>query len=240
MASFRRRTLVAVLGCLAWSCHSGVAAGQDPRPAAESWTLNGKQADRAAATAGSNFCQAHAAKHQACFTSGTELARATAAALRDGRVPDGWLALPPEADRPKLIAQLEKQAASGDAPVRPSPAADQSRRKRKKVKARASAGYDCNNAYGTFVYTGYSFTGSYTYSGYTGLNNWGNYTSPFHVDTSSFWAMPNYTSRWHDYWFGDGAYYGAGYACRYVENLGNASMTDGRSADNRFSSFATW
>ncbi len=65
--------------------------------------------------------------------------------------------------------------------------------------------------------------------GFTG-ENWKDYSSTYDNKVSSFWAMDNATTRWHDYAYGQGAYYGRGYACRYVEDLSNANMTDGGTA----------
>lgn len=66
---------------------------------------------------------------------------------------------------------------------------------------------------------------------------WRNYSSSYDNQVSSFWAKPGYTTRWHDYAYGGGAYYGNGYSCRFVEDLRNADMTDGGTANDRFSSW---
>lgn len=101
--------------------------------------------------------------------------------------------------------------------------------------------YDCSNGTRTYMYTDANFGGTaYQSDGATGTGIWVNLASGLDNRTSSFWARQGTTSRWHDYVNGGGAYYGNGYSCRAVENLTNASMNDSGTANDRFSSYASW
>lgn len=102
--------------------------------------------------------------------------------------------------------------------------------------------YDCSNGSKTYMYTNAAYGGSaYSISGGTGVGGWQNLVAGIDNATSSFWARDGTTtSRWHDYANGGGAYYGNGFSCRAVENLANATMDDAGTANDRFSSYASW
>lgn len=182
-----------------------------------------------------------------CYSSNEALGEAGVQALRAGGLPPGYAAIPPGMTRQELLNAFARQA-RGELPTRPdgiraasvrNASVTPRRRKTQKLHAQAADGYTCGLSY-TYVYTNASFGGSAGTEGYTGVGGWLNFSATFDNKVSSFWAADWFTSRWHDYANGGGAYYGNGFACRWVENLGNASMTDGGTANDRFSSFGNW
>jgi len=205
--------------------------GQDADHSGEQYTLDGKAAGRSAAERG-GACVASPDGNGivACFSSGNVLARTNAARVRAGELPLGYGAMPPNISRTELAAQFEREAKTGE--TRPSGAA-----RNDGSEVVPLAGYDCSIGGQTRIWTGANYSGTVGWMGYTGNTYWRNYSSTFDNKVSSFWAYAGATTRWHDYRDGRGAYYGNGYSCRYVENLQNANMTDGGTANDRFTSW---
>lgn len=244
----RSGALSSVVACLALCSPLGAAAlanGQSadvPPPAG--YTLDGVASSAQDALGSGHECSAtvDATGTMHCFSSRQGMAGATAAALSAGAVPPGWGALPPKGDVAGLVARYTGEAQTAgplSLPLSGAPSTARAARKHGRWAAHAADGTDCSVSV-VNVWTDWYFGGSYGYTGYSGYENWLNYVSPFNNSITSFWVMPTYTTRWHDYANGSGAYYGNGYPCRYVYNLGNANMTDGGTANDRFSSVATW
>lgn len=237
---------LAVLLFAAAAASPAVFASPDPPASAvdhsgEHFTLDGQAADAQSAAAAAT-CSATPAHDGtvACFSSTSELGKLGAQALRAGHLPPGYASLPPGVDRSSLIVSFDRLANGGSSVPAAAKATAASRRGHKHPpKARPASGYDCSGAY-TWIYTDANFGGTSGHEGLTGTNVWDNFSATYDNKVSSFWADPNWQSRWHDYAYGGGAYYGNGDPCRYVENLGNASMTDGGTANDRFSSFGNW
>jgi hypothetical protein len=102
-------------------------------------------------------------------------------------------------------------------------------------------GYSCSGRNVVDVYRNAGFNDSNPgATGYTGVGRWLNYVDAYDNKTSSFWNEGGYVARWHDYANGQGAYYGNGFECRYVQDLTPANMGDGGTANDRFSSVAMW
>lgn len=191
----------------------------------ELYTLDGKMVPREQAESGQTCVGSPDADGVvACFSTMGGLARASAARLRAGELPLGYGALPPGVSRAELISRLDRMAAR-DSQLSPGTA------------ARLLDGYSCRTDPYTYIWNDAGYVGTSGTMGYTGNTYWRNYSSTYDNKVSSFWAMDGATTRWHDYANGGGAYYGNGYACRYVDNLGNANMTDGGTANDRFSSW---
>jgi hypothetical protein len=217
------------------SAQSDAVGGNAPVPGA--YTLDGAPSS-ASGVAGAAVCAAilDASGTENCFSSMKSENQATLSALQAGKVPAGWAALPPAADVARAVSAL-RIASTGDASLTPPAAASIARRHG--PRAHKADGAQCSGQ-ATIVYENNSFGGAAGSTGYTGTGAYAAYSATYNNIASSFWATAGYTSRWHDYSNGTGAYYGNGYSCRYVENLGNANMDDGGTANDRFSSVGTW
>lgn len=195
------------------------------------YTLDGQPAAAATALDPANICVAAAAADgtQACFSSRSELGQAGSTALDEGKLPPGYTVLPSGVSQEQLAQSFDRLAGDDG---ETAPAVD--------APIVARDGTSCGNPY-TWIYTAANFGGTQGSQGATGVNAWLNYSGTYDNQVSSFWNETSvWTARWHDYANGQGAYYGNGTPCRYVENLGNASMTDGGTANDRFSSFGDW
>jgi len=239
---------VAVAAC-GTAAASSLATSDPPAGAvdhsAEHYTLGTQAVSQGTAEAGAAcVASADTSGTVACFTTAAKLGAAGVDALEAGQLPPGYAAMPPGVDRSDLEQRFKKLQLGGaltppSQVAAASAASHHTTHRRHQVKARAADGYDCNAAY-TYVYTDANFGGTTGSEGYTGTNNWQNFSSTYDNKTSSFWANPNWQSRWHDYANGSGAYYGNGDPCRYVQDLRNANMNDGGTANDRFSSFGNW
>lgn len=237
LRSFSKRSIPVAVACLV-SLVAAVPATAESDPAGmavdhsgETHTLDGKSVSQQVAMSDGQACAAIPDVNGVvpCFTSPEKMGGAQAKALRKGEVPAGYGALPPEHDRQRHL-ELFEQKAAGNEP--PDPTADSGG-----GGFAAMDGYDCNHD-ATKIWRNANFVDSNPgYMGYTGNTYWRNYSSSYDNQVSSFWAKPGYTTRWHDYAYGGGAYYGNGYSCRFVEDLRNADMTDGGTANDRFSSW---
>lgn len=228
---------------------AGAAAGADDPPSGavdhsiERYLLDGRPAEPSVADQPGTVCSAGvgAGGVVACFSSRQALGRAGASALMRGETPPGFAALPQGADRNRALEGLQSLASERGAATPPAArSATRTRTGKRGARARKADGYQCRSDPYTYVYLGANYTSTSGSTGYTGTNSWSNFSGTFDNKISSFWASDYWTSRWHDYTSGQGAYYGNGYACRYVENLSNANMTDGGTANDRFSSFGIW
>jgi len=241
--------LVAGLPAVAWGTPDPPKVALDH--SAERYTLDGQSSTKEVASAAGHACAISPDESGvvACFSSVAKSAEAAVAALREGGLPSGWYALPPGLKRAELIRDYQQLADEG---ARPGPSAQASRQrgvsrrasgKRAKARrpvARAADGTNCGRSR-TAIWTAAGFNGTYGTQGYGGVDYWRNYSSTFDGHVTSFWNEADWwTARWHDYPNGAGAYYGGGSPCRYVQNLDNASMTDGGTANDRFTSWATW
>jgi hypothetical protein len=233
----------AAICLLAFALPASVSATDDPPGIAldhsqERYTLDGAATTRALAESAGQTCavSADASGTVACFSSRPLAARADASALRRGALPAGWYALPPNVSRAQLIAQYDAMSAGQNLA---SPPAQVARRRAHRPRARKADGSACGPA-NTLIYNSPGLTGTSGSQGFTGVDGWHNYSATFDGRVTSFWNQAGWTARWHDYPNGQGAYYGRGYACRWVSNLDNANMTDGDTANDRFTSWADW
>lgn len=251
MGDLQRRvgsTIVGAAAVLGMAFAPGALAADDPpsgsvNHSGEHYTLDGSASTQAAATASPHVCSAAptADGSVVCFSSVKGLNSESAAALRAGGLPPGYLGIPPSVTRETLAQRFDAAAQRGSrTPVGAQTAARRSKAGRRRV-AHAADGSSCTGQSLTYIYTDANFGGTTGSQGWTGQNNWLNYSATYDNKVSSFWNSTTlFDSRWHDYANGGGAYYGNGFKCRYVNNLGNASMTDGGTANDRFSSFADW
>lgn len=238
-----------VVAACATAVSSSLATSDPPAGAVdhsgEHYTLDDQSVSQQTAQGGAAcIASADASGNVVCFNSAAKLGSAGVGALEGGQLPPGYAAIPPGVDGSNLEQRFKKLESGG--PLTPpsqattaTAASHRSAHRRHRVKARAADGYDCTGAY-TYIYTDANFGGTAGSEGYTGTNNWLNFSATYDNKTSSFWADPNWQSRWHDYANGGGAYYGNGDPCRYVQDLRNANMTDGGTANDRFSSFGNW
>lgn len=210
----------------------------------ERYTLDGKAVSRQRAEQG-QACVASPDDEGvvACFTTESDLSRTSAARLRAGQLPLGYGAMPPDISRKELAARFDRDAASG-VPARPPSAARAnavktapSKKPSRRPTYRRHDGYNCAIGPVTRIWIHSNYNGTVGEMGYTGNTFWRNYSATFDNAVSSFWAATSWTTRWHDYQDGNGAYYGNGFPCRFVENLQNGNMTDGGTANDRFTSW---
>lgn len=236
---------VAVLASAAFAPATWAASappGSAVNHAGEHFTLDGQPASAAAAASAATCAASPDANGAvACYSSAADLGSIGLQALKAGNLPPGYDTMPAGTTRSSLESLFGRLASTGRIvpAVAAASAASVHHSRRHHVKAHAADGYDCSNGY-TYIYTDANFGGTSGHEGATGTNVWNNFSASYDNKVSSFWADPNWQSRWHDYAYGGGAYYGNGDPCRYVVNLGNASMTDGGTANDRFSSFGNW
>lgn len=209
----------------------------------ERYTLDGREVPRPAAESGARICVASPDESRtvACFTSVGKLGRASVDALRAGKLPLGYGAIPPGVSRGDLLRSFEAFAQRDQVTPPIGSAARSSGHRRLRGGGRpvatAADGYSCRSDPYTYIWNGANYTSTSGTMGFTGATYWRNYSGTYDNQVSSFWGLNGATTRWHDYANGQGAYYGGGYSCRYIDNFGNANMTDGGTANDRFSSW---
>ncbi|WP_445150489.1 hypothetical protein [Baekduia sp. Peel2402] len=190
---------------------------------AETYTLDGQPAERAAAIAasagdGKGGCAANASPDGviACFSTPRLAQAAVADALKAATLPPGFAVMPDEKSKAQLLQSLAP-AATAQSAGRP----------------KAHKADNCN-ATPTFVWTDANRNGIQGWFYATGYGNWVNHSSDFNNSISSYWNGVNGTARWHDLANGGGDYYGLSYQCREVWDLSNGGWND------RFTSYAAW
>ena len=187
----------------------------------ERYTLDGAAATSAVGDAKGVVCAASPDANSvvACFSSAKKLGAAQLKAAEAGAIPPGFGTTTPKDGFRTL-------AAGGSALATPTTGS-----------AVARDSYQCRSDLQTYIWNGANYTDTSGVMGVTGNTYWRNYSATYDNKVSSFWATNSYTTRWHDYANGQGAYYGNGFACRAVESLTNGTMGDGGTANDRFSSW---
>jgi hypothetical protein len=182
------------------------------------YTLDGKAASaQAVKTAGACAAIADAHGVVACFSTEGGLLRAQADALRSNEVPPGWGIVPTDASRETLAARLDAEASGGGGTVQPY-----------------NAGSFCFGYTNIHIWQAAGFSGTAGSIGPTG--GWYDLQGGWSNSISSYRNSDYYTSWFSDYSLGSGATYGAIARCWWNDNLSTATMSDGGTANDRFSS----
>lgn len=203
-----------------------VATPSTASASAEKYTLDGKPVSAAVvASAGACAAIADARGVIACFSSQAGLLKAQAAAVRRGSVPPGWGFLPTDVSREALSSKLETEARASTSTSKLKPSGGDS------ILHDHSGSY-CYGYTNIHIWTDSSWTGAHGNIGPT--NGWYNLSSSWNNAISSY-RNSNYYSTWFsDYANGSGASYGRISACWWNRNLGRSTMSDGGTANDRF------
>jgi hypothetical protein len=145
-------------------------------------------------------------------------------------VPPGWGYLPTDISKAALAQRLAAEANAGG---KAGPLVSASKAGGSLVSP-MSAGSDCFGYTNIHIYPDHYMLGTNGNIGPTG--GWYNLSSAWTNSISSYHNSDYYTSYFADYTGGGGATYGAIAHCWWNDDLAYATMSDGGTANDRFSS----